>query len=345
MSGTLRAVGLALVTALLLAAVVGCGSSSDGSTTSGSAGAEGHAAKQVRLAYFAPGTANALSAGHQKGIEQTARKMGATVTTFDAKLDPREQLNQIQTATTSGKFDAFVIFPLDGNAIAPVVRQSIEKGIKVVSIFSTIGPDPNKLEPQVPGLSSTVATEINDAGRRLGELTIDACGNHAPCKVAYLPGLANFFPEKVRLDAFKRAIAGSHVDLVAVQNGQYAAAPALKVTQDILQAHPDLSVVTTSGDQMTEGAAQAVASAGKTDSVQLVGGGASVKGVDAVRAGRWFGSYVILPETEGQLGARYAIEAARGEKVPVTVRSIDKSPIGPLLTKSNAARFTGQWDG
>jgi ribose transport system substrate-binding protein len=343
MSGTLRALGLSLAAALLLATAAGCGSSDDGS--SGSAGTDSHAGKQVRLAYFAPGTANALSAGHQKGIEASADRLGATVTTFDAKLDPREQLNQIQTATGSGKYDAFVIFPLDGNAIAPVVRQAIEKGIKVVSIFTTIGPDPNNLRPQVPGLSSTVATEIADAGRRLGELTIDACANRNPCKVAYLPGLANFFPERVRLDAFKRAIAGSHVDVVAIQNGQYAAAPALKVTQDLLQAHPDLNVITTSGDQMTEGAAQAVQSAGKAGSVQLIGGGASVKAVDAVGSGKWFGSSVILPETEGELGARYAIEAARGKQVPVTVRSIERSPIGPVLVKSNADRFRGQWDG
>ncbi|WP_272476137.1 sugar ABC transporter substrate-binding protein [Baekduia alba] len=340
----LRALG-PLLTAALVLATCGCGSSSETSTAKGASASGAQASKRVRLAYFAPGTANALSAGHQKGIEEAADRLGATVTTFDAKLDPREQLNQIQTATSSGKFDAFVIFPLDGNAIAPVVRQAIQQGVKVVSIFSTIGPDPNKLEPQVPGLSSTVATGIDDAGRRLGQLTVDACGHQDPCKVAYLPGLANFFPEKVRLDAFKRAIAGSHVDLVAVQNGQYAAAPALKVTQDVLQAHPDLDVVTTSGDQMTEGAAQAVASAGKADSVRLIGGGASVKAVDAVRSGRWFGSYVILPETEGQLGARYAIAAARGKKVPGAVRSIDKSPIGPVLLKSNAGRFTGQWDG
>jgi ribose transport system substrate-binding protein len=227
-----------------------------------------------------------------------------------------------------------------------VVKTAIDNGIKVVSIFATIGRNPNDLKPQVPGLTSTVATEINDSGRRIGEMTIEACKGKHPCKVAYMPGIATFFPEVIREKAFKATIAKSpDIKVVATQQGQYAADPAMKATQDILQSNPDLDVIATSGDQMTVGAAQAVRAAGKAGKIALIGDGASKPAVKAIRDGQWFGSYVILPQTEGRLGAEYAINAVRGKSVPTFVRSIDKSPIGPVATKRTVGNFGGEWNG
>lgn len=329
------------VTALAAGAVVGlaaCGSSGGGSGTGGE--------EEVRLAYFSFATANTLAAAQQEAIEKTAAKMNASVKVFDGKGNPETQLNQVETAANTGQYDAFVIFPTDGNALVPAVQQAIGNGIKVVSIFTTIGKDPNDLKPQVPGLTSTVATQIDDSGKQIGQMTIEACKGIDPCEVAYMPGVSTFFPEVVRQKAFEAAIsAAPNIEVVATQNGDYAPDPAMKATQDILQSKPGLDVIATSGDQMTAGAAQAVKSAGKSDQIALIGDGASRQAVQAVRAGEWFGSYVILPKTEGELGAQFAIEAARGKEVPPFVRSIDKSPIGPVATKQTVDGFTGQWNG
>jgi ribose transport system substrate-binding protein len=342
------------VLALALAAglVAGCGSSDDsGTTSSAGAGATSTAAapaadKPVRIAYFAFQSANTLSAAIHRGIADQAAKMNATVKEFDGKANPQTQVSQLQTAAASGQFDAFVIFPVNGAADVPVVKQAIDKGIKTVAVFSTLGKDANSLEPQIPGLTSTVATGIDDSGKAIGELTIDACQGADPCEVAYMPGQAAFFPEVLRLNAFKKAIAADpKIKLVAVQAGQYAPGPAQTAAQNIMQAHPDLDVIATSGDQMTVGAAQAVRSAGKTGKIKLIGDGASKPAVAGIKSGEWFGSYVLLPQTEGRLAAQYAIDAVRGKEVPAFTRSIDESPIGPVATKETVGEFAGEWDG
>jgi ribose transport system substrate-binding protein len=350
-----RALGWTILLAAAPVALAACGSSSSGGSSTGASAASTPAAtttaatasaKPVRVAFFAFASANTLAAAEYKGIQDTAAKMNASVKEFDGKGNPQTQVNQLQTAATSGQFDAFVIFPVNGVADAPIVKQAIGKGIKVVATFSTIGKDANSLAPQVPGLSATVATGIDDSGKGIGELTAAACKGSSPCNVAYMPGLSSFFPEVLRLAAFKKEIGRtSSIKLVAVQQGQYAAQPAAAAAQNILQAHPDLNVIATSGDQMTVGAAQAVAAAGKSGKVKLIGDGASKPAVAAIRSGKWFGSYVLLPQTEGRLAAKYAIQAARGQSVPASTRSIALSPIGRLATKQTLGSFAGEWDG
>jgi ribose transport system substrate-binding protein len=332
--------------------VAGCGSSDDsGTTSSAGAGATSTAAapaadKPVRIAYFAFQSANTLSAAIHQGIADQAAKMNATVKEFDGKGDPQTQVNQIETAASSGQFDAFIIFPVDGVADVGPVKEAIANDIKVVATFSTIGKDANSLEPQVPGLTSTVATGIDDSGNGIGELTVKACEGKDPCEVAYLPGIATFYPEKLRLAAFKKTIGASpSIKLVATQSGMYAAEPAAKVAQNILQAHPDLAVIATSGDQMTVGAARAVDDAGKQGKVALIGDGASKPAIAGIKDGSWFGSYVLVPQSEGRTAAEYAIRAVRGETVPTSKLSIEMSPIGRLATKETIADFAGEWDG
>jgi ABC-type sugar transport system substrate-binding protein len=83
--------------------------------------------------------------------------------------------------------------------------------------------------------------------------------------------------------------------------------------------------------------------------VKLVGNGASVPGVAAVKAGRWYATVANLPYTEGYLGAKYAIMAATGtplSKIPPFVDDLKYSPVGTtIITKANASKFKAQWAG
>jgi ribose transport system substrate-binding protein len=122
------------------------------------------------------------------------------------------------------------------------------------------------------------------------------------------------------------------------------------VTQNVLQAHPDLNVVVTGGDQMTLGAERAVKAAGKTGQVKLIGSYGSELGVRALREKRWFGDTVSLPYDEGRVAVESIVAAVRGKKLPFGANAgpaIIKrlSPIGRLITQQNAKRFKAQWKG
>lgn len=340
---------LAVTAGSIALVVAGCGGGGE-SGTSADAGGGDAGQKQVRIAAFLLASANAYAQKNLEGVQQAAKEAGnVTVKAFDGAFDGRKQLNQIEDAVASGNFDAFVIFPNDGAQVAPGAEEAIKAGIKVSAAYAPIGPDIDSSDPQIDGLVSTVWHPNRPNGTDLAKMTIDACAKEHPdanpCKVAYISGGNEVAFEKAKLDEIKRVLAAADrpIKLVSVQEGGFLQDPSLKATENILQANKDLDVITTSGDQMTLGAEQAVKDAGRKG-ITLIGDGASVQGVEAVKAKRWFGTAVYLPIDEGKLAAQMVIDAVRGkEPANRAVNVLDHSPIGNVLTQLTEKPFEAQW--
>ena len=140
-------------------------------------------------------------------------------------------------------------------------------------------------------------------GTDIAKAVVMACGSLNPCNVVYEPGLLSFSTETYRTNAFNAYLKKyPAIKVLAEQQGQYLAGPGRAAMQNMLQAHPNINVAASSGDQMTAGMAEAVKSAGDTGKVKLIGNGASTPGVAAVAAGQWFATIANVPYTEGYLG-------------------------------------------
>ena len=333
---------------LLIVALAACAL---GVIAAGAGAKVGKSDKTVRIAVLLSSTANTYEQADLKGVRAAATKFGGKVVkVFDANFDASKQSTQVEDAITSKQYDAFVILPQAGNVIVPQVKDAVKAGIKVVCLLSPCGPNQQSNARQIPGYVTTVGYQFADNGRDIGIAIARACGKLNPCKVAYEPGLLSFSTEKFRTDGLKAYLKKfPAIKIVAEQEGKYLANTGRTAMQNILQAHPDINVAGSSGDQMTLGMEQAVKSAGLTGKVKLVGNGASVPGVAAVAAGRWFATVANLPYTEGFLGAKYAIQAANGKplsKIPGFVNVLKYSPIGTtIITKANAKKFHPQWAG
>src|SRR5215217_2775184 len=69
----------------------------------------------LRLAVFLPGTNNADLQSRITYLNGAIKKIpGATMTIFDAKFDVTTQVNQIQNALQSKRFNAAIAAPIDG---------------------------------------------------------------------------------------------------------------------------------------------------------------------------------------------------------------------------------------
>ena len=311
----------------------------------------GSSRKQVRVAFFNPIVANAFTASQYRGIQKSVKAMGATVTQFDAGFDQNKQISEIQDAIVSKKFDAFVITPVNGAVLVAPTEQAIKAGIKVVAIFNDIGPDLDSIKPQVPGISSVIGQRLSLNGQYIADWMVKGCANKNPCNAAYMPGSFKQGTEIIRLNALNKVLK-AHPNIHTVQSaeGGYTAAPALKAATDVLTAHPNLDVFATSGDQMMTGIIQAVKNAGLSGKIKLVGNGTTIEGVNWVRQGIVLADPVGVPYTEGVLGAKYAIMAANGQKVPSSVNELAASPVGPVATKATLSTakgksFKGQYHG
>lgn len=136
----------------------------------------------------------------------------------------------------------------------------------------------------------------------------------------------------------------SNIKVVAVQPGGYTATQGLTATQNVLQAHPDLNVIVSSGDQMIAGAERAAAAAGKNGQIAMIGLGCTVEAKADILAGKESACAVYMPRTEARLAATYLIKDVRGAHiVNRTVNPLRYSPIGGLADKGNIARFTPEF--
>lgn len=323
-------------------ALAGCGASDSSSAATG-------AGKKVRVAFLNGISGNSYTQAVAFAAEAQAMKMGAEMEVLGTPNDAAKQIAQMQDAITSRRFDAFVVLPVDGNSLVPVTRQATGAGIKVVAAFNTISRDIGSVTPGVPGMVAAVGEPMTANGKAIGDDVVGACKGKSPCEVVYLPGSIRQATESIRTKAVREVLSREPgIKVVAHQEGGYLQASALKVTTDILAVHRGVDVIATSGDQMTLGAERAVKNAGLTGKVKLIGNAASMEGVRAVREGRWYSTPVYLPADEGRIAAELAIRAVRGENVPSSVNTLDRSPVGESATQATlrspkGMSFKGQW--
>lgn len=296
------------------------------------------------IAYMSFAVANSFDAPMLASAQAVAADNNAKLTVFDANNDPKAQYSQLQDVITSKKYDGIIVQAIFGTGLVDLVKEAIAQDIKVVSINQILGPDMTTNEPQVEGMSASVAIPPNQLGKNLGEQTVAACAAAAldPCVIGYLYDIKASALDVAIHDAFNKAIEGSPVKVAAEGESFFTATVALGAVQDMLTAHPDISLIAGS-DQGIQGAVQAIDAAGKTGKVSLVGYGGSSTGVAGVAAGTWFATVLMTPASEGRLGTQALIKAMRTGEHSGGINPTEGLP--EVITKDNSGEFTGEWLG
>ena len=339
-----RSAGAALAVLAAALTVAACGSSgdSDSASTSSTSKAAANANKPVRNAYLSFAVANSYDAPMLAAAQTVAKDNNSTIKVFDAANDPKKQFAQLQTATSSGDYDAIIVQPIFGTGLITGVQDAIAAGKKVVNMDQILGKDMSTDQPQVDGLSGNVVFVPTEIGTKLGKLVTQACQEKSldPCKIGYLYDIKASALDVAIKKSFDEAVAGSPVKIVAQGESFFTPALGLKAAQNMLQAHPNLNLIVGS-DQGIEGAVQAI---GKKK-VILVGYGGSATGIQGVAAGKWYGDVAQLPASEGRLATLAAIKAVRTGAKTGGQNPVADLPDEGVVTKDNADQFTGEWPG
>jgi ribose transport system substrate-binding protein len=309
----------------------------------------GPAGEPVEIAFFAP-LANTYVAATIEGIHSVTDPAGAIVTPFDTGFDATLEFNQIQDAVAQQKFDALIIIPLDPVALVPAAEEAIAAGLAVVNTDLALGPDLTTSEPQLEGQAGTVMTPGTERAENITSLLLSACEGVDPCNVGWIAGVATIdFEIKIKERLDQIVAENPNIKLVAYRDGGgYVADAANGIAADILTANSDLSVLATSGDQMTLGAELAVIDAGLVpgQDIKLIGGGGSCPAVAKVQDGSWYGTTLDVPRTEGEMGAQIALDWVSGAVTSPVGRNAQKESGFPLvLTADTIGDFECQWQG
>ncbi|MGZ8694823.1 MAG: sugar ABC transporter substrate-binding protein, partial [Gaiellaceae bacterium] len=298
-------------------------------------------ATTTNVAYLSFAVANSYDAPMLSAARKVAKAGGAKVTVFDAANDPKKQLSQLQTAISSGQFQAIIVQPIYGPQLIPTIKQAIAKGIKVVNIDQILGTNPGTAAPPVKGLSGNVVFVQTQIGQKQGKLLVAACKGKSPCNVGYLYSVKASSLDAAIRKGVNSAIKGKNIKIVAEGETFYTPSVALKAAQTMLQAQPDLNVIM-GADQGATGAQIAL---GNNKDVILIGYGGGGVGLSRVKSGRWYGTVVQRPATEGRRGMECALKAVKTGKGCGGIDVLAGLPNGGIVTKANAGKFKAEWPG
>lgn len=303
-----------------------------------------------RIAYLASSSQNGYNQAIFAGIQEAAGEKGVEVEIFDGAFDSTVQFSQVEDVVAGGRFDAFIVTPNDTVGIAPALEDATAAGITVAATLFPVGPDLTNMQPQVPGLTTTVAANPADGARAQAEAVAEYCADKDPCRVAVIIGQLIYPFDNLRNETFKQVLAQhKNIQIVATGEGNYDPDASLTAMQDILQANPEIDAVLSNADQHLIGAEIALSDFGyEPGSVYMIGGGLNQITVDAIRAGTIAATLAEFPHSMGKAALEAVVTTLEGGTAPTWINPNDLVETPVIVTKewldANPS-FVAEWQG
>lgn len=306
-------------------------------------------AEPLSVVFFAASSQNGFNQAIYDGVEKAGQALGVQTTILDGEFNAQLQLNQVEDAIASGQYDGFVMLANDTVGIATAIEQADAADIPTVTVLFPIGPDLATLEPQVKGIVATIGRPPADGARLQAEPVIEFCEDKDPCNVVTFIGQLIYPFDKLRHDTYVELFSAHPNIKVILAEGNYDRDTSLTVTQDLVQANPDIHAFVSTGDQHLFGAEIALQDAGvDVADVFLMGAGATQEAVDKIRSGAWDGTLADYPRTMGERALENLVKVLNGETIEPVINEDTFYPIGPILTpevlKANPD-FVAEWAG
>lgn len=329
---------LAVAGALLMLSACGeaGGGSEDGGGTQG--GPATQPSEDLTVGVSNLGLSFPFPAAIGKGIEDKAAELGVQVVALDAQGKAEKQSNDVQDLIGQQP-DGVLLLPVDSGVAAGLVDQFAAAEIPTVAVASQVGdPKTRDIEDVYPGLVALVTQAEVEAGRKAGELALEALPEGGT--MAVVEGAAGFAEVETRFKEFLAPAeeAGVTFEVVARQPGDWVPDKAQSACQNMVASNPDIDLFYAQSDDMAVGCAKAVEAAG-SDAV-VIGIGGSQLGIDAVRSGEVYGTVCYKPEDMGQLAMQVLYDHLTG------VKQYDSEFVTyetPAISKDNVDDCQPQW--
>jgi ribose transport system substrate-binding protein len=237
----------------------------------------GFAAEKKNFSFVVKDMTNPYYWRMRAGAEQAAKDLGVNFSWIAAQFngDIQGQIGIVETQLAMGP-DALILVPMNASALVPKVKEANSLGIPVIN------PDTRLAGGDVV---SFVGLDERSSAIQMAKFIVKHFNGKV--KLAILEGFRGSSTAEERLNGFREIFdAEPGVKVLASQTAEWDREKGLKVTEDILQAHPDVQLIVASNDEMALGAIQAIRSAGKTNQVFVTGDDAIPAGLQALKDGK-----------------------------------------------------------
>jgi len=293
--------------ACIMAATMLLAACNGGSTTpaapSGPVGAEGATVTMILKNFVNP-----FFLTMREGAEAAAADFGINLTVLAPLVnESNEEQSLMADQAIINQVDLLIMCPSDTMGIVPAIQRVHAAGIPIVALNTRIGGDTL--------WETFVVAENFASGYGTGTRIAEMMGGEG--ELILLEGVPGAQTAIDRLDGAHAALESfPGITVVAQQSAEYNRAIAMDVTQNLLQAHPNVKGLWAANDEMALGALEAIDSAGLTGQIIVAGIDATGDGRQALRDGR----LAITCSTDPFMQGYYAVQAAaavlNGEDLP-----------------------------
>jgi ribose transport system substrate-binding protein len=271
----------------------------------------------------------------QKGAESAAKKLGVNlvVQAAEREVDVEKQMQIIENLIQR-KVRVICVTPSGSKEIVPAVVKANAAKIPVIVVDTRV--DAKALEEASGRIAAFIGSDNFEGGKIAGEYLLARLGGAG--KVAILEGIPGHETGDARLAGFHQAVDNQPgIEIVASQTANWERDQGFNVFQNILQSQPQVRALFACNDMMALGAIEAIAAAGKTGELIVLGFDAVEDAREAIHSGAMAGSVAQYPSEMGKLAVENAFRLMNGESIPafipVKIELITKEKLMASLTR------------
>ncbi|MBT2658607.1 sugar ABC transporter substrate-binding protein [Bacillus sp. ISL-18] len=307
--------------AMLAFALVACNKSDQAS------GSAGKSKKHYVFGYTSMTQNNPFFQVLEKSIREKVEANGDKLITTNPAMNVELQINQIEDMIAQG-IDGIFLNPVDWEGIRPALVMLEEANIPIINYDTEV--------KDFKYVTAYVGSDNKNAGRVDGQDLVKRFPNGGKIAVLDSPTMNSI---NDRIAGFMEAIKGKNFEIVAQQDAKGDLQTALGITEDILQAHPDIVAIMGGNDPTALGALAAAKAANKTD-IAIYGVDGSPDAKAAIKeGGPLVGTGAQSPISIGKQSVDVAYKVLKGEKFE------KRNPVETfLINKDNVDKYgTDGW--
>ncbi|WHH61013.1 sugar ABC transporter substrate-binding protein [Petroclostridium sp. X23] len=286
--------------------------------------------KKLQIALIPKTLNNPFFISMEEGAKKAADEFGVDliVQAADREVDVEKQMQIMENMITK-KVDAILISPSGSKEIVPAIKKANDAGIPVLIVDTKV--DEAAAKAEGAKTATFIGSDNYNGGQLAALYMIEQLKGKG--KIAVIEGIAGHETSDARVGGFKDKIKESapEIEIVASQTAQWERDKGYDVFQNILTANPDVQGVFAASDLMALGAVEAIAQAGKTGEIIVLGFDASDDAKTAIKEGTMNGSIAQYASEMGKLGVEKAVELLKGGSIenyiPTKVELITKDKI------------------
>jgi rhamnose transport system substrate-binding protein len=289
----------------------------------------GAAAEKVKIAMVVKSLGNGFFDAAHEGGNAAAKELGDVDLIYTGPTAPTAEAQiEVINSLISQKVDALVISANDKDALVPIAKRAMQRGIKVISFDSGIAPAGRQMQLN-PSNNALIGT-------KLVQMASDAAGGAG--EIAILSATAQATNQNIWIGEMKKVLAQpeyAKLKLVTVVYGDDQSDKSYREALGLLRSHPDLKVIVAPTTVGIVASAKAVADEKLIGKVYVTGLGLPSEMAGHVKSGAVKSFAIWNPIDLGYTATQLAYAFIKGKATGKEGEQIAAGRMGKITIEAN----------